>query len=404
MKLSEIDLANPDNFIEAVPHQWFELLRREAPVYWHDEPDDGPGFWVLSKYDDLRYASKNPEIFSSWAGGTNIPTLDDEELGRMQAIMINMDPPQHRQFRQIVNKAFTPRMVNNLIPSVEALAQRILDDVVEKGECEFVDEVASQMPMEVICEMMGIPQEDRRRIYDLSNCMIGFDDPDFQSSQEDAQIASAEIFMYAGKVAERARRKPGDDLATALLAAEVDGQKLTEFEFNSFFMLLAIAGNETTRTVTVNGLLQLIQNPEQMRRLRNNPSLLESAVEEMLRYAPPVNHFRRTALEDVELRGEKIRAGDKVTLWYPSANRDEDVFDEPNVFDITREPNPHLAFGIGEHYCLGANLARMELRIIFGEILKRLEDVELAGPVRRLRSNFINGVKEMKIRYRPAAS
>ena len=319
----------------------------------------------------------------------------------MRAIMINMDPPRHRQFRQIVDKAFTPRMVNNLIPAVEALAKRILDGVAEKGECEFVDEVAAQMPMEVICEMMGIPQEDRRRIYDLSNCMIGFDDPEFQSSEGDAQIASAEIFMYASKVAERARREPGEDLATALLEAEVGGQKLTDFEFNSFFMLLAIAGNETTRTVTVNGLLELIHNPEQMRMLREDPTLLDSAVEEMLRYAPPVHYFRRTALEDVELRGQKIRTGDKVTLWYPSANRDEEVFEAPNVFDIARDPNPHLAFGVGEHYCLGANLARMELRIIFREILNRLGEIELAGPVRRLRSNFINGVKEMRVRYRP---
>jgi len=400
MELSEVALHDPDSFVEAMPREMFALLRREAPVFWHAEPD-GPGFWVLSKYDDIRTVSKRPEIFSSARGGTNIHTPPPEDLERLRAIMLNMDPPQHRRFRSIVNKAFTPRMVKGLIPRVEALARRILDQVAPRGACEFVDDVAAQMPMEVICEMMGIPQEDRRRIYDLSNRMVGFDDPDFRTSEEDGALAAAEIFMYAAKVAERARKQPGDDLATALINAEVDGERLSELQFNSFFMLLAIAGNETTRTVTVNGLLSLLKNPSQLQLLRENPTLVDSAVEEMLRYDPPVNHFRRTATRDAEVRGQKIRAGDKVTMWYPSANHDEDVFEEPERFDIRRSPNDHLAFGIGEHYCLGANLARMELRIIFREILRRLHDIELTGPVRRLRSNFINGVKEMPVRFRP---
>jgi cholest-4-en-3-one 26-monooxygenase len=402
MKPSDVEIFDPDVWVDAVPRETFALLRREAPVFWHAEPD-GPGFWVLSRYEDVRHASKHPEIFSSYAGGTNIPTLGEEQLGRMRAILLNMDPPQHRQFRSLVNQSFTPRRVAKLVPRVETLAKRILDGVVAKGECEFVDEVAAQMPMQVICEMMGVPDEDRREIYDLSNRLIGFDDPDFQTSEEDGSVAAAEIFVYAGKVAKRAKECPGDDLATTLLQAEVGGQKLSELEFNSFFMLLAIAGNETTRTVTVNGLLSLMRHPDQQRMLREDPSLIDSAVEEMLRYDPPVNYFRRTALRDVEVRGAKIREGDKVTLWYPSANHDEEVFESPQVFDIRRSPNPHLSFGIGEHYCLGANLARMELRIIFREILARMHDIELAGPVRRLRSNFINGVKEMRVRYRPAA-
>jgi cholest-4-en-3-one 26-monooxygenase len=403
MRLEDVELHDPDVWVRGVPRDAFALLRREAPVHFHAEPD-GPGFWVVSRYEDVRHVSKHPEIFSSQAGGTNIRTLDDDALARMRVIMLNMDPPQHRVFRSLVNKAFTPRRVLSLAPRVQTLARRILDRVAPRGECEFVDEVAAQMPMEVICDMMGIPEEDRRTVYDLSNRLIGFDDPDFQTSEEDGALAAAEIFGYAAKVAERARKQPGDDLATALLSAEVDGRRLSELEFNSFFMLLAIAGNETTRTVTVNGLLNLLRHPDQLERLRSQPTLLESAVEEMLRYDPPVNHFRRTALRDTEIRGQRIREGDKVTLWYPSANHDEAVFERAEQFDVGRDPNPHLAFGIGEHYCLGANLARTELRVIFREILTRLRDIELDGPVRRLRSNFINGVKEMRIRFRPEAS
>ena len=242
MDLSEVDLYNPDSFVEAIPREMFEVLRREAPVFWHEEPE-GPGFWVVTRYDDVKNISKNPGLFSSRLGGTNIDTPPPEQLEGIRAIMLNMDPPQHRQFRNLVNKAFTPRTVRNLVPRVEALATRILDAVAPKGECEFVDEVAAQLPMEVICEMMGIPQEDRREIYDLSNRLIGFDDPDFQTSEEDGVAAAAEIFMYAAKVAERAREHPGDDLASALIHAEVNGERLTELQFNSFFMLLAIAGN-----------------------------------------------------------------------------------------------------------------------------------------------------------------
>jgi cholest-4-en-3-one 26-monooxygenase len=402
MRLDDVELYDPDVWVRGVPREAFAFLRREAPVFRHAEPN-GPGFWVLSRYEDVRHASKHPEVFSSQAGGTNIPTPPEENLVRLRAIMLNMDPPQHRLFRSLVNKAFTPRMVEKLIPRVEALAKRIVDRVAPKGECEFVDEVAAQMPTEVICEMVGIPQEDRREIYDLSNRLIGFDDPEFRTSPEDGARASAELFMYAAKVAKRARERPADDLATALVNAELDGKRLSELEFNSFFMLLCIAGNETTRTVTVNGLLDLLQHPDQLRRLRGERSLIGSAVEEMLRFDPPVNYFRRTLLRDVEIRGQAIRAGEKVTLWYPSANRDEEIFADPDALDVARSPNPHLSFGIGEHYCLGANLARMELRIIFRELLDRLHDIEIASPPRRLRSNFINGVKEMRIRYAAAS-
>ncbi len=402
MPLIDVDLSSPDTFVPGVPHEAFRRLRREAPVYWQEscEPEQR-GFWSITRYEDLKAISKNPALFSSARGGVNLWTPDEEMLKRLRHIMLYMDPPQHRRYRNIVNKAFTPRMVQQLLPSVRRLAREIVDSVAEKGEADFVHEIAAKLPMAVICEMMGVEEEDRLPIYDLSNRMVGSDDPEISTTEEEAIQANVAMFQYAAKVAERARRQPGDDLATALLQAEVDGERLSELDFNSFFLLLAVAGNETTRTVTCNGMLSLLQNRDQMRLLQQDPSLIPSGVEEMLRYEPAVMHFRRTATADLELRGQRIRAGDAVVLWYPSVNRDEAVFEDPDRFDVRRDPNDHLAFGVGEHYCLGANLARMELVVIFEELLRRLPDLEMAGPVRRLRSNFMNGVKAMPVRFSP---
>jgi len=397
----EIDLANPDHFVAGTPHHWFRKLRAEAPVYFHPEPDGGPGFWCITKYEDLRLISRNPKVFSSWLGGTNIPDQPEEGLAGLRAIMLNMDPPQHVKFRRTVQRSFTPKLIESMRPHVCELAKRIVDGVAHKGECEFVEDLAAELPLQVICEMMGVPQEDRRHIFELSNRLIGFDDPEYQTSQEDAMRASTEMFVYAMQLAAKRLAKPGDDLVTRLLTSEVDGHKLSELEFSSFFLLLAIAGNETTRTVTCWGMHSLITHPDQREKLLRNPALLESAVEEILRYAPAVHYFRRTVTEDTEIRGQHIRKGEKVAMWYPSANRDEDVFRDADRFDVTRHPNDHLAFGIGEHFCIGASLARMELRVIFKEILTRLPDMELAAPPRRLRSNFVNGCKEMRVQFTP---
>lgn len=401
MRRPEVDLSSPDSFAEGAPHELFRRLRREAPVSFHLEPS-GPGFWVLAKHADVKWASRNPEIFSSARGGTNIPDLDPAALAQVRALMLNMDPPEHRRFRNLVNKAFTPRVIQSLRPRVERMARRIVNRVCERGACDFVNDVASHLPMEVICEMMGVPEEDRQAIYDLTNRLIGFDDPEFQTSPEDGKLAAIEMFVYAARMADRARRSPGDDLTTHLLAAEVDGHRLSELEFNSFFMLLCVAGNETTRTVTTHGIHTLIRHRDQMRRVQQDLALLESAVEEILRYEPAVHYFRRTATRDVDVRGQRIREGDKVTMWYPSANRDEEVFADPDRFDVSRAPNDHLAFGVGEHFCLGSHLARMELRVIFREVLTRLPDIELDGPVRRLRSNFVNGVKALPVVFTPS--
>jgi cholest-4-en-3-one 26-monooxygenase len=405
VQLSDVDLTNLDLFEERVPHEMFAVLRREAPVFWH-ETNGGPGFWAITKYRDLKAVSTNPALFSSQRQGTLLLDPMPEALPFVQQIMLNMDPPRHRQYRALVNKAFTPRMINNLHNRIREMVRGIINGVIEKGECEFVEDVAALLPMEVICEMMGVPQEDRRSVYEVGNKMVGFDDPELQDDgkprrMDDAEAAFAEMFVYATKLREKALKTPSDDLAAALLNAELDGEKLNETDFNFFFLLLLIAGNETTRTVTTNGMLSLLGHPDQLQAVRDDLSLLSSTVEEILRYSPAVHTFRRTATADTVLRDQKIRENDRLLMWYPSANRDEDVFEEPDTFDVRRNPNEHLAFGVGEHFCLGANLARHELREIFRGVLTRVHDIELSAKPRRLRSNFINGVKEMRIRFRP---
>jgi len=283
---------------------------------------------------------------------------------------------------------------------------KIINGVIERGECDFVEDVAALLPLEVICEMMGVPEADRRHIYVLGNKMVGIDDPDLQSDGNpivpgDAMAAFGEMFVYASNLWKIAHETKDDTLAKALVNAELDGRKLDEMEFNFFFLLLLIAGNETTRTVTSNGMISLLEHRDQLNDLEADPSLVQSAVEEILRFAPAVHSFRRTATSDTELRGQSIRASDKMILWYPSANRDEEIFDSPDTFNIRRSPNDHVAFGFGEHYCLGANLARMELQEVFRGITMRFREMAHAAPPRRLRSTFINGVKEMRVTFRP---
>ena len=405
MQLSDVNLVDLERFQRSVPHEMFEVLRREAPVFWQDEPG-GPGYWAITKYEDVKAISRNPGLFSSASRGALVREPDSHMLEVTRKIMLNMDPPQHRQYRNLVNKAFTPRMINNLHRRIQELVGEIVDSVIERGSCDFVEDVAAQLPMLAICEMMGVPAEDRARIYNLGNQMIGFDDPELQpdgslvNEEQKNDEAFGEMFMYATKLRDRALAEPRDDLATGLVNAELDGEKLSEEEFQFFFLLLLVAGNETTRTVTSNGMLTLLEHPDQLAELRRDQDLLPSAVEEILRYAPAVHCFRRQTMAPTEIRGQEIAKDAKVVLWYPSANRDEEIFDDPQTFDIHRKPD-HLAFGVGEHFCLGANLARMELQEIFRGITTRMHDIELVAPPRRLRSNFINGVKEAQIRFRP---
>ena len=405
MDLSQVNLTDADLFEQGTPHHMFKVLRQQAPVYWHPEPD-GPGFWAVTKYHDLKWVSKNPGLFSSERQGTLRQDPLPTDLPAIQSIMLNMDPPRHRQYRTLVNQAFTPRMINNLHGRVRTMVTKIINGVIERGECDFVEDVASLLPLEVICEMMGVPEADRRHIYVLGNKMIGIDDPELQAGGTpivpgDAMAAFGEMFVYGSNLWKIAHETSSDTLAKALVNAELDGRKLDEMEFNFFFLLLLIAGNETTRTVTSNGMIALLEHRDQLNELERDPRLVSSAVEEILRFAPAVHTFRRSATADTELRGQTIRAGDKLMLWYPSANRDEDIFEDPDTFNIRRSPNDHVAFGFGEHYCLGANLARMELQEIFRGIATRFREMEHTAPPRRLRSTFINGVKEMRVKFRP---
>ena len=400
MTLEDVNLADPGNFVDAVPHEMFALLRRKAPVWFHPGTEDVEGFWCIVKYADLTDLSRDYPHASSELGGITLHDMGQEDLELQRQMMLMMDPPKHTKLRLLVNKGFTPRMISRLEEHIRDTTNGIIDEVAARGECDFVVDVAAELPLQVIAEMRGVPPSERHRIFEWSNRLIGSEDPEYSVSREEAIGAATEMFMYSTELAERKRANPGDDIISTLLQAEVEGNRLTDDEFNLFFQLLAVAGNETTRNLISNGMNFLFEFPDQRAKLAADRSLLPSAIDEMLRYASPVMYMRRTAPEDFELRGQTIHAGDKMALWYISANRDEEVFDDPDTFDITRTPNEYVAFGGGgPHFCLGANLAKLEIRVMFETVLDRLPDMELAGEPQRLRSNFINGIKHMPVRF-----
>jgi cholest-4-en-3-one 26-monooxygenase len=397
MRPAEIDLYNPDVYVRGVPHETFRWLRAEAPMFFQKEPS-GRGYWALTRYEDVLAVARDPARFSS-ARGTNLQDYEPPDLDLIRLLMVNMDPPQQTKFRRIVSDGFTPRMVALLEPRVRAVVRELLDRVAPLGEVDFVSAIAAELPLIVFAELLGVPQADRYKLFDWTNRLIGFDDPDFQTSFEDGRVAAAEIWQYASQLAETRRAHPGPDLVSVLQHAEVDGARLTEGELDAFFLLLAVGGNETTRNLISGGMLALLDHPDERARLAASPELVPSAVEEMLRWVTPVIYMRRTATIDTRIRGGEVRAGEKIVLYLASANRDEAVFAAPQRFDVGRAPNPHLAFGGGPHFCLGASLARLEVRVMFEELLRRLPDLALAGPVRRLRSSYINGVKAMPVRF-----
>lgn len=380
------------------PYALFARLRRESPVHRHAE-HGGPGFWAVTRYDDVVEVSRDSATYSSYAGGTMIADATPEQLFVVRQMMLNMDPPQHTKLRALINKGFTPRMVTHLHGRIGELAQAIVDRVAPRGECDFVTEIAGELPSYVIAELMGIPLEDGRELYRLTERMHTADRT--PEGQADGAQAIFQMLSYASGIRTAKRERPANDIASTLLAAEVDGEKLSDLEFDMFFLLLINAGGDTTRNLVAGGMLELLRRPDVLRTLRDEPRLLPGAIEEMLRFCSPVVHFRRTATRDAVLGGQPIAAGDKVVVFYSSANRDESVFSDADTFDIGRSPNEHVAFGGGGvHYCLGANLARVEIRAMFGEVLSRLHDIELAGPVERLRSSFINGPRHMPVRFR----
>jgi cholest-4-en-3-one 26-monooxygenase len=406
VELSEVDLYDPDNFVDGVPHEMFATLRRDAPVYKHPRPD-GSHFWCVTRHADVVTVNRDAKTFSSWKqSATSLDVMPEEALLTQRMMMLNMDPPDHTKLRKVVNKGFTPRMIRNLMDHLVEETKAIVDGIIERGSCEFVEEAAAELPLIAIAEFLGVPVEDRKVIFELSNRLIGFDDPEFRTTADDGGAAAMEMFAFAQQLADDRRRQPREDIVSTLLAAEVDGHRLSELDFNLFFLLLAVAGNETTRNAISHGMHALIEHPEQWQALREDPSLIDGAVEEILRWATPVMYFRRATMTDVELGGVVIPEGEIVSFWHMSANRDETVFEDPYTFDIRRtdaQNTLHVAFGGGgPHFCLGANLARAEIKVMLTELLNRMETIELAGPVRRLRSNFINGIKEMPVAFTAA--
>jgi cytochrome P450 len=394
-----IDLSDHDAFVGAVPHEAFAALREHDPVHWNPEPD-GPGFWAVTRYADIRAVHRDVGTFSSEIGGTSLEDLEPEYI-EVRKSMLDMDPPRHDELRGLIARRFTPRAVGVWEEQVRKVTREVLDRALPMGEFDFVAEIASEIPMQVFAEILGVPQDERRVIIEIGDRLLGNADPEYAVPSDDAHRhlpfsspAALEMFEFGRRLAAQRRKDPRNDIITQLAF-----EPLTQQEFDVYFVLLATAGNETTRHTITHGLLGLLEHPDELARLRDDPSLGKSAAEEMLRWATPVHHFRRTAAVDTELAGTEIKAGDKVTTWFVSGNRDETVFEDPYRFDVGRTPNPHMAFGPGGiHHCMGAHLAKMEVRIAFEELLARTDRIELTGPPERLRSNFFNGIKRLPVR------
>jgi cholest-4-en-3-one 26-monooxygenase len=401
--ISPVDLTDSRSFVPSVPHEWLAHLRRHDPVHWVDEPN-GPGYWAVTKYHDCVTVNRDFERFSSSARGTMPFELSEDEIAQQGLMMLNMDPPLHTRYRRLVNKGFTPRMVRDLEESIHRAADDIIDRVIESGTADFVTDISAELPLQVIAELLGVPHDDRHRMFDWSNRMVGNEDPEYQLEPEMALNAAMELYAYAAELFSKKRIDPHADLMSVLTTVEVEGERLSEIELELFFLLLTVAGNETTRNLMSGAMHAFFQNPDQWTRLLNDRSLLPSAVEEMLRFVSPVMNFRRTAMCDLELSGTQIRQGDKVVFYHASGNRDEEIFENPDAFDVGRDPNPHIAFGGGgPHFCLGANLARMEIRVMFEHLLDRMPDIRQNGDVQRLQSQFINGVKHLPIAFAPSS-
>ncbi|WP_194818614.1 cytochrome P450 [Nocardia sp. XZ_19_385] len=397
------DFTDPELWEQRSPVEEFALLRRTAPVWWNAQPDatsggfrDG-GYWVVSRHEDVKEISRNSELYSAQRKGAIIRLPNDttpEQMELTGALLVNMDPPKHSKTRRIVSKGFTPRAVEGLRAALTERAARIVHEAKRSGGGDFVQQVACELPLQAIAELLGVPDVDRRKLFDWSNSTLNYDDPEYG----DANMAFAEIIGYAWNMAEQRRACPVGDIVSTLVHAGLDGEALGSDEFGFFVVLLVIAGNETTRNAITHGMKAFIDHPEQWELYKEQRP--KTAADEIVRWATPVNAFQRTATADVELGGARIKAGERLGLFYSSANFDEHAFADPFTFDVLRDPNPHVGFGgTGAHYCVGANLARLEIDLMFNAIADAMPDItEVAEPV-RLRSGWINGIKSWQVRY-----
>ena len=409
LAVDDIRLGDIEQWMRPDREGIFAKLRAERPVSFHEEPvpppdlgfdfPQGPGFWALTRYADVMAVSRDPDAFHSAPTSTvgDMPAEIAEWLGSM----INMDAPKHTKLRLIVNRGFTPRQVARIDDSVRVQAQEIVERVAPLGECDFVSKIAAALPLQIICDMMGIPREDTKHIFELTNVILGVGDPEYVQTMEQLMAAGMGLFQYGLALAQDRLDHPRDDITTALMQAEVEDEtgkhRLTTGELGSFFLLLVVAGNETTRNAISHGMRALTENPDQRKVWTADlEAVSPTAVEEIVRWATPVINFRRTATRDVVVGGQEVKTGQKVVMFYNSANRDERAFTDPFRFDVLRTPNEHFGFGAGgPHFCLGANLARREIRVMFEEVLRRLPDIEITGEPDMLQSNFIHGIKRM---------
>jgi len=407
---SRIDLAHPDHYANGIPHAVLAELRRESPVVWVDEPASGsfpggPGFWAVLRHAEVSHVSRTPADFSSWRGTSFLRDPKPSDVKVLRRMMLNMDPPEHSNLRKIVNRAFTPQAIRRqLFDSITRYARAVVDSVCEEGKIDFVTAVAAEMPLRVLADVLGVRTEDRHLLFKWTNALVGLDDPEHGGDPQAFVAAFGEMFAYGRERTKEKRAHPTDDVWSTIVNAEVDGDRLSDDDLDRFFQLLVTAGNDTTRNLLSNTLLTLSEHPDQFARLRADLDLVPSALEEVLRFAPSVIQFRRTATRDLELAGQHIAENDKVEINYASANRDETVFADPDRFDITRDPNPHLSFGDGTHFCLGANLARLQARTLLTELLTRLPDIQASGPPTRLRSSFMNGINHLPAEFTPVPS
>lgn len=407
--IDDIDLSDIEFWArpEAEREAAFKLLRDEAPITFYEEIlleefPQGPGYWALTRYDDILHVSRHAELFCSGRGGSNIGDIP-QELAEFLGSIINMDDPRHKKLRGLVSSGFTPKALNHLLEQVQVRAAAVIDAVGPKGECDFVSEIAALLPLQIVCDMVGVPPSMEQTVFAQTNVILGLGDPEYVQSYQDLMAAFMTLHQMAMELGEHRLEHPTDDITSILMHAEVDGERLTVPEFASFFTLLVVAGNETTRTAISHGMLALQQNPAQRELWTGDfDRYAQDAVEEIVRWATPVIHFRRTATQDTEINGHPIKEGEKVVMWFNSANRDDRAFDRPFEFDVTRSPNPHFGYGGGgPHFCLGANLARREIRVMFEELFRRLPDLEITGEPAMLQSSFIHGIKRMPCAFTP---